>query len=258
MGMAMRFGRARMLGLGSGLVAGLLCRQAEGSSLPFSAGGSFSAGGPTLFGSAAICEQMHKKRPVVVCGPSGVGKGTLLNKLMADYPEQFGFSVSHTTRAPRPGEEDGVHYHFCDKTSMEAAIARGEFIEYARVHTNLYGTSVESVRAVTAAGKTCLLDIDVQGAEAVKRTPLNALFVFISPPSFGALEERLRGRGTETEEKIQGRLNVARTEMGYVKKPGFFDDVIVNDDLEEAYDRLKCILISERLLVVEPVAKRGA
>ena len=85
-------------------------------------------------------------RPVVVCGPSGVGKGTLINKLMAEFPETFGFSVSHTTRAPRPGETNGVHYHFAEKAAMEAQIANGEFLEYARVHENIYGTSLRGCR----------------------------------------------------------------------------------------------------------------
>ena len=187
--------------------------------------------------------QPEKKRPVVVCGPSGVGKGTLLSRLMAEYPNDFGFSVSHTTRKPRAGEENGVHYHFVDKPDMEAAIERGEFIEYARVHSNIYGTSIKGVEAVRAAGKTCLLDIDVQGAELVKKTDLNAIFIFVAPPSYEELERRLRGRGTETEDKIQTRLKNAHTEMGYMDKPGFFDCIIVNDDLDTAYGKLKAVCV---------------
>ena len=112
--MAMRLRGRRMLGIGGGLVAGLLVRQADGTSLP--------SRGSLLFCSSALCEQQlerSRKRPVVICGPSGVGKGTLLNRLMKEYPEQFGFSVSHPTREPRPGELDGVHYHFCDKVKNE-------------------------------------------------------------------------------------------------------------------------------------------
>merc|ERR1719399_111362 len=111
-------------------------------------------------------------------------------------------------------------------------IAGGGFIEYARVHSNLYGTSIAAVRAVTDTGKTCLLDIDVQGAELVKKTDLNARFLFVAPPSFEDLEQRLRGRGTETEEKVQLRLKNAHGEMAYLQKPGFFDAVIVNDHLD--------------------------
>merc|ERR1712087_460077 len=189
-------------------------------------------------------------RPVVVCGPRGVGKGTLLGRLMKDYPSEFGFSVSHTTRAPRPGEECGVHYHFVAKPDMEKAISRGEFIEYARVHSNMYGTSIAAVQAVSAAGKTCLLDIDVQGAESVKKSPLDAVFIFVAPPSFEELEARLRARGTESEEKIQIRLRAARGELAYLDKPGFFDAVIVNDDLEMAYRDLKCVAL-------DPPARRN-
>ena len=210
-------GRSLQMGLASGLVASSAAYTAERSS--------------------ALAAS--KPRPVVIVGPSGVGKGTLLNRLMADFPDNFGFSVSHTTRKPRPGEVDGVHYNFCEKPDMEAAIERGEFIEYARVHGNIYGTSIKAVEAVQTAGKVCLLDIDVQGAELVKKTTLNARFVFVAPPSFEELEKRLRGRGTETEDKIQMRLKNAKGEMEYMDKPGFFDCVIVNDDLDKAYATLK-------------------
>ena len=178
-------------------------------------------------------------RPVVVCGPSGVGKGTLITKLMAEFPEVFGFSVSHTTRAPRPGEEDGVHYHFIEKLDMERAIEKGEFLEYARVHENVYGTSVASVRSVAEANKICILDIDVQGAEIVKKSALHAKFLFVSPPSTEELERRLRGRGTEKEESIATRMANAAKEMAKMDEPGFFDTVIVNDDLDRAYEEMK-------------------
>lgn len=145
----------------------------------------------------------------------------------AEYPALFGFSVSHTTRAPRPGELDGTHYHFTDRDAFLAGVAEGacraagpealpeltvacalsrltgKFLEHAHVHGNIYGTSFEAVQRVTGADKVCILDVDVQGAEAVKRTQLGAAFVFISPPSMEELERRLRGRGTETEEKAR-------------------------------------------------------
>ena len=142
----------RVLGLGS---TGLFASQLAVHAMP--AESSWSRGRSALAQSA-----QPEQRPVVVCGPSGVGKGTLLNRLMAEHPEAFGFSVSHTTRQPRPGEVDGVHYHFVQKEDMEAGIQRGEFVEYAHVHSNMYGTSVKGVEDVRAAGKTCLLDIDVQ------------------------------------------------------------------------------------------------
>mmetsp|Transcript_45921 Transcript_45921/g.147893 ORF Transcript_45921/g.147893 Transcript_45921/m.147893 type:complete len:191 (-) Transcript_45921:601-1173(-) len=182
--------------------------------------------------------------PVVVCGPSGVGKGTLLTRLTAAHPSRFGFCVSHTTRSPRPGETDGVHYHFCNKAHMEAAIERGEFLEYARVHSNLYGTSFAAVRTVASRGKTCLLDIDVQGAESVKRSSMEARFLFIAPPNLADLERRLRDRGTETEDKVRLRMSRAKHEISYTERPGFFDDVVVNDDLERAYSAFESIMLS--------------
>jgi len=176
---------------------------------------------------------------------------------MAEHPDKFGFSVSHTTRDPRPGEQDGVHYHFSKKEEMEAAIARGEFVEHARVHSNLYGTSIAAVEDVMGMNKICLLDIDVQGAESVKRTRLDARFIFVAPPSYDELEQRLRGRGTETEEKLQVRLRNAKVEMEYMDKPGFFDLVIVNDDLEVAYGKLKCFILDPKYTSGAAVAPAG-
>lgn len=181
-------------------------------------------------------------RPLVVVGPSGVGKGTLIAMLQREFPDKFGFSVSHTTRAPRPGEVNGTHYNFVDKATMEREIAEGKFLEHAHVHQNIYGTSFAAVRAVSRQGKICLLDIDVQGAEAVKKSTLNAAYVFISPPSMDELERRLRGRGTEAEEAVLKRLENARTEMAKKDVPGFFDAVIVNDDLDKAYEALKRVI----------------
>ena len=188
---------------------------------------------------------MSKLRPIVMCGPSGVGKGTLINRLMADFPGKFGFSVSHTTRAPRPGETDGVHYNFVEKAAMEADIAEGKFLEHAHVHENIYGTSLAAVEAVATKGQVCVLDIDVQGAEIVKKSTLDALFVFIAPPSMEELEKRLRGRGTEKEESIQKRLANAAGEMAKTEVDGFFHAVIVNDDLEKAYGEHKTVVIDD-------------
>jgi len=186
---------------------------------------------------------MSKLRPIVMCGPSGVGKGTLINRLMADFPGKFGFSVSHTTRAPRPGETDGVHYNFVEKAAMEADIVDGKFLEHAHVHENIYGTSLAAVEAVATKGQVCVLDIDVQGAEIVKKSTLDALFVFIAPPSMEELEKRLRGRGTEKEESIQKRLANAAGEMAKTEVDGFFHAVIVNDDLEKAYAEMKKFIL---------------
>jgi len=183
-------------------------------------------------------------RPVVVCGPSGVGKGTLIERVMSEFPQKVGFSISHTTRAPRPGERDGEHYHFRSVDAMHAEIQQGKFIEYAKVHGNYYGTSEASVAEVARRGKLCILDIDIQGARLVKKSPQDALFVFIRPPSLAQLEKRLRGRGTETEEAIQMRLKNAIDEISHGEEPGLFHHVLVNDDFEATYNEFKNILLS--------------
>eukprot|EP00297_Palpitomonas_bilix_P018339 CAMPEP_0113886262 /NCGR_PEP_ID=MMETSP0780_2-20120614/11440_1 /TAXON_ID=652834 /ORGANISM="Palpitomonas bilix" /LENGTH=187 /DNA_ID=CAMNT_0000874423 /DNA_START=93 /DNA_END=656 /DNA_ORIENTATION=- /assembly_acc=CAM_ASM_000599 len=184
--------------------------------------------------------------PVVICGPSGVGKGTLISKIMGAHPDKFGFSVSHTTRGPRPGEENGVHYHFTEKEKMEKEIAEGKFIETAHVHGNIYGTSIAAVEDVQKKGKICILDIDVQGAEQVKKSSLQPRYVFIAPPgrSMEVLEKRLRGRGTETEEAIQKRLGNAAGEMKKMEVDGFWDAIIENDDLDKAVKDLEGVIFA--------------
>lgn len=194
----------------------------------------------------------HKEamqRPLIICGPSGVGKGTLLGLMLRDFGSHFGFSVSHTTRGPRVGEEAGVHYHFTTHEEMRAGVAAGRFLEHAMVHGNMYGTSFEAVRAVQRAGKVCVLDIDVQGVVSVKAAHaerrlegLDPLYVFIAPPSLEALELRLRGRQTETEEQLQRRLGNAAREVEYGLAAGNFNKIIVNDELESAYSDLAAFL----------------
>ncbi|KAI4325655.1 hypothetical protein MLD38_031035 [Melastoma candidum] len=182
------------------------------------------------------------EKPIVISGPSGVGKGTLISKLMEEFPYLFGFSVSHTTRAPRNMEKDGVHYHFTNKSVMEREIEDGKFLEYASVHGNLYGTSIEAVEVVADDGKRCILDIDVQGARSVKASSIDAVFIFICPPSMEELEKRLRARGTETEEQILKRLRNAEAELQQGVSSGLFDHILYNDNLEGCYSRLKKIL----------------
>ena len=169
--------------------------------------------------------------PILICGPSGVGKGTIIDILMKRCPGLFGFSVSNTTRAPRPGEENGVHYNFVTVPEMEAAISNGEFIEYAKVHSNYYGTSVKAVESVMSEGRICILDLDTQGVRSVKASSLDCNYIFIRPPSIQVLEQRLRGRGTETEEKIKLRLENAKQELQYgSEEQGNFDMYVVNND----------------------------
>ncbi|KAK4412972.1 Guanylate kinase [Sesamum alatum] len=181
-------------------------------------------------------------KPIVISGPSGVGKGTLISKLMEEFPSMFGFSVSHTTRAPRTNEQNGIHYHFTERSVMEKDIADGKFLEYAAVHGNLYGTSIEAVDVVADKGKRCILDIDVQGARSVRASSLEAIFIFICPPSFEELEKRLRARGTESEEQIQKRLRNAMAELEQRNSPGLFDHILINDDLDACYEKLKKLL----------------
>lgn len=176
---------------------------------------------------------------IVVAGPSGVGKGTLIEKLRAEYPSLFGFSVSHTSRAPRPGEENGVHYHFSSAEKILEEVKQGKFIEHAEVHGRHYGTSIAAVESVREQGKICILDIDVQGCRSARAKNLNAKYIFVAPPSIEELENRLRGRGTETEDAIKTRLGNAQKEIDAKDEPGLFDSVIVNDDLEKAYGEIK-------------------
>lgn len=161
---------------------------------------------------------LNGPRPLVLFGPSGSGKSTLLNKLLRDYPEAFGFSVSHTTRKPRPKEVDGKHYHFTTKEKMEADIKAGKFIESATFSGNMYGTSKSAVEDVQKCGKICILDIDVQGVKQVKQTDLNPYLVFIKPPSIDELKKRLEKRNTESKESLQLRLDTALKEMEYGNK----------------------------------------
>ncbi len=166
----------------------------------------------------------------VVSAPSGAGKGTLIRRLLEEL-DGIVFSVSWTTRAPRPGERDGVDYHFCDETTFREKVRRGEFLEWAEVHGHLYGTERAQVEARLAEGLDVLLDIDVQGAAQVRASGFPATFVFILPPSPEVLAERLRGRGTESEESLRLRLADARDEVPRWRE---FDWLVLNDDLAEA------------------------
>ena len=161
--------------------------------------------------------------------------------LLKEFPTQFAFSVSHTTRAPRAGEVDGVHYWFVTRTEFERLRGESAFIEWNEYNGNLYGTSKMAIEQVAKAGKTCLLDVDINGVLAFKTAKgLTAAprFLFLSPPGddpFAVLEKRLRGRGTETEESLGRRLTQAKFELKFRDVPHFFDKVIVNDDLNTAY-----------------------
>ncbi|KAG0315939.1 guanylate kinase [Linnemannia gamsii] len=181
-------------------------------------------------------------RPIVISGPSGAGKSTFLKRLFAEYPDKFGFSVSNTTRNPRAGEVNGVDYNFLTREDFLAGVARGDFIEHAEFSGNLYGTTVQGVKSVGDKGRICILDIDMQGVKLVKKTDLNPYYLSVQPPSIEELEKRLRGRGTEKEADIQGRLSAAQGELDYAKEEGAYDEIIVNDDLEAAYAKFKAYI----------------
>lgn len=188
---------------------------------------------------------MAGPRPVVMSGPSGAGKSTLLKRLMKEYDSVFGFSVSHTTRNPRPGEVNGKDYHYVTREVMQKGIDNGEFIENAVFSGNMYGTSKAAVQDVQAKNLICILDIDMQGVRNIKKTDLNPIYITIQPPCMDILEKRLRDRKTESEESLQKRLHAAMVDMEISKEPGLFDIVIVNDNLEVAYDELKQALLEE-------------
>ena len=178
-------------------------------------------------------------RLTVLAGPTAVGKGTVSADLRARYPQVW-LSVSATTRAPRPGEVDGVHYHFVSAEEFDALEASGEMLETALVHgRNRYGTPRRPVVERLAAGEPALLEIDLQGARKVRETMPDAQFVFLAPPSFEELERRLVGRGTEDAEERERRLATARVELAAESE---FDHVIVNDDVRRATDELVSLM----------------
>lgn len=184
---------------------------------------------------------------LILSSPSGAGKTTLTNMLRAAF-SSLRFSVSHTTRRPRPNEVDGREYHFVDRPRFEAMVRDGAFAEHAEVHGNLYGTSLAEIRAASSPGEGhastgVIFDVDYQGARQIKAHFPEAVGVFILPPSLSELERRLRGRGTEDEATTKRRLEAAKREIEHY---GFFDYVIVNDAVEVAHEKLRGIVLAER------------
>jgi len=178
----------------------------------------------------------------IVSAPSGAGKTTLVERLVADLPGTV-MSRSYTCRQARPGETDGVDYNFVSRARFETMIASGEFLEWADVFGNLYGTSARDTDQLLASGRDVVLVIDVQGARQVRQRLVGAITIFVMPPSAGVLEHRLRGRSKDSEAAIQRRLEVARTEVKSFRE---YDYIVVNDELAPAVARLRGIVLAER------------
>ncbi|MCL3778159.1 MULTISPECIES: guanylate kinase [unclassified Actinomyces] len=186
-----------------------------------------------------MSESTTSPRAVVLAGPTAVGKGTVVAELRRRHPDLY-VSVSATTRRPRPGEADGVHYHFVTDEQFDRLVAEGQMLEWALVHGCCrYGTPRGPVQAELDADRPVLLEIDLDGARQVRRTLPEALLVFLAPPSWDELVNRLVGRGTEDEAERERRLLTARTEMAAV---GEFDHVVVNDTVARATDELEGLL----------------
>jgi guanylate kinase len=180
----------------------------------------------------------------IVSAPSGAGKSSLITALLKDKPQDMQVSVSHTTRAPRPGEVHGQHYHFVSVEQFKALIADNAFFEWAEVFGNFYGTSRQVIENTLSQGIDVFLDIDWQGAQQVKKIMPEAIGVFILPPSKAELERRLTGRGQDSSQVIAARMAQAVSEMSHYNE---YDFVIINDDFEQALTDLKNIIFSQRL-----------
>lgn len=185
----------------------------------------------------------HDLLLLIISSPSGAGKTTLTRDLLQHFPD-LTFSVSHTTRAPRPNEQEGRDYHFIDRDQFEALIRQNVFAEWAEVHGNLYGTSLSEIERCRREGKHGIVfDIDHQGAREIKATRHDAIGVFVLPPSLDELKRRLRSRASDDEETIERRFRNATSEIEHYS---FFDYLVINDDLEQAKDQLRSIVVAER------------
>ena len=182
---------------------------------------------------------------VILSSPSGAGKSTLARRLM-DWDAGLRFSVSATTRAPRPGEIDGEHYHFTTRDGFLRMVAEGQMLEHAEVFGNLYGSPRGPVEQAMLAGRDTLFDVDWQGGQQIRASALGAhvVSIFVLPPSLPELERRLRGRGQDSDAVIAGRMQKSRSEISHWAE---YDYVLVNDDLDQTEERMRAILTAERL-----------
>ncbi len=178
----------------------------------------------------------------VMSGPSGVGKSTIIKRLRDRTPDLV-YSISHTSRAPRGREKDGVHYHFVDRNTFRAMIEDGAFLEWARVYDDYYGTAYSSVKEQLDSGVDVIMDLDTVGAGNIRKAHPESVLIFILPPSYGELENRLRQRATEEEGAIQSRLQKARRE---IMECVHYDYLIVNDDLDKASREAEAVITANR------------
>lgn len=194
---------------------------------------------------------MPKGKTFIICGPSGVGKGTVVSRLLETDPTLY-FSVSATTRAPRAGEADGVHYHFLTREKFQEWIDAGDFLEHAQFVGNFYGTPRRYVDEAMDQGRDVLLDIEIQGAEQIHQKRPEAVRIYIAPPSWEELERRLTGRGTEDTEKVRSRLARGREEFAAAKD---FDYLVINDTVDHAVAEIRAIMTAEHCRPVERAAQ---
>ena len=196
---------------------------------------------------------MKKGKMFIICGPSGVGKGTVVSRLLEQDPALY-FSVSATTRAPRAGETDGVHYHFLTMEQFERWIAEGQFLEHAAYVGNRYGTPKKFVDEAMAQGRDVLLDIEIQGAAQIHAKRPEAVRIYIAPPSWEELERRLIGRGTESIEKVRSRLERGKEEFAAAQD---FDYLVINDTVDHAVEEIRAIMLAEHCRPAERIALMG-
>ncbi len=182
---------------------------------------------------------------MVISGPSGAGKTTLIKKLRQKYP-QILFSVSHTTRSPRPDETEGLNYYYISREKFLNMIASREFAEWAEVHNNLYGTSLMEIKIKSALTETLVLDVDIQGAKSIKQIFPDSILIYITPSSINELITRIKARTNETDFDLQKRLYTARNELAEAK---LFSYLICNDDLDDAFQKLEAIYLCSLLSV---------
>ncbi|HVP61233.1 MAG TPA: guanylate kinase [Myxococcaceae bacterium] len=185
----------------------------------------------------------HRGLLLVLSAPSGTGKTTLARRFVQAHPEA-GFSISMTTREPRGAERDGVDYHFVEALTFQRMIERDEFVEWAEVHGNFYGSPQAAVDRAFSTGGIAVFDIDVQGGQSIQRRYPEAVLVFVLPPTMAELERRLRERGTESEDSIRRRMLAARSELEHGARA--YDYLVVNDSVERAYAELEAIVTAER------------